>query len=297
MVITDRFGFLNYRRPIDVGDGCVTPLEQFEEGLRFINTYGNRDGYIYPPLVRTVELDAHMQEAGIVPNSERPASVFELPLSHEVRVSNPVGVDDSRDEDVGLLVHLLAFFFGTRLQFEGWRFDGRVPTSPNSLLYAADVPQHFVSWVYSAWKEWNPDLRRRYINILYMHARSASCLWDWERFMYQYMVFDAIYRFHTVKGGPVLKGHKERLVGMCREFGVREEPDVLAEIYRLRNDLFHEALWHEQTPGRGRIVDHNTEEWLSNLNTRLIVGIAGYRNKFSRSGWWFFGWQNFDKFE
>jgi len=53
MQLTEKFGFLNYPAELDFGHGRIVPLADFESGRQFIETYGNRDGYLYPPFVRS----------------------------------------------------------------------------------------------------------------------------------------------------------------------------------------------------------------------------------------------------
>ena len=297
MEIVEQFGFLNYPKELNFGHGQIAPRADFEASLKFVEKYGNRDGYIYMPQVRTYCGD--FSEAGVselVPNTERPAQVFDLPMSHDLIIRDPIDLKDVRHADAGLIVHLLAFFFGTRLQFMGWSFDGRVPTKPtNSLHFKEDVPEHFVTFTYAKWRTWSTALQRRFINIIYMHGRAHSCLWEWERFIYQYMVFDAIYKFHTELGGQSVKKHGRRISELCQEYGVPENKDLIDKISKLRNDLFHEALWDGNTPGLRGGEAFLMEKWLGNLNSRLIVALTGYRNDFTRRGWWFFGWQPFDR--
>jgi hypothetical protein len=72
---------------------------------------------------------------------------------------------------------------------------------------------------------------------------------------------------------------------------------VLNKMYDLRNQLFHEALWNNQTPGQGSSDARLIEKWLAKMNDQLIVAITGYKNKFTGRGWWSFGWRPFDKYE
>ncbi|WP_141699087.1 hypothetical protein [Candidatus Thiosymbion oneisti] len=130
-----------------------------------------------------------------------------------------------------------------------------------------------------------------------MHGRAKSCDWEWDSFIYQYIVFDAIYKFHVLTGQNKIQGHKNRLYGLCNFYGIKYEAKHIENIYRLRNDLFHEALWNGSTPGYSIGDARLSAKWLENLNSRLIVSLAGYKNGFSSSGWWFFGWQLFEKYE
>ncbi|WP_141699088.1 hypothetical protein [Candidatus Thiosymbion oneisti] len=166
----ESFGFLKYPQSIDFEGGRIMLAEEYEDGLQYIKENLNRDGFMYPPLVMTVELNLNtLKPEKYIPHTERPASVFSLPKSHDLYIENPIGCDDLRFEDAGFLMHNLGFFFGTRLQFIDWMFDGKVPIeSKNSFVYADDVPPHYLSFTYQKWREWNKELRKRFVNILYI---------------------------------------------------------------------------------------------------------------------------------
>jgi hypothetical protein len=129
MTFSDLFGFLSYLETLEFDGGRIEPVLDFQEGLRFIEKFENLDGYIYPPTIKSVELDlATMDHVRNIRKSDKPANLFSLPASHSLKIANSLSGDKLRYGDSGLLVHLLAFFFGTRLQFSDWRFDRKVPT-------------------------------------------------------------------------------------------------------------------------------------------------------------------------
>jgi len=285
------FGFLNYPQILAFDGGKIEPVREFEEACAYIDTYANRDGFIYPPEVTTVQFNSFDNEEGEeIQNSKRPAAVFSLPASHSLVIDNPM-----HGEDAALIVHLLGFFFGVRLQLSELRFDGKVPVKPmNNFSYQADVPADFISHVYREWKTWDKDLRTRFINILYMHGKAKSCEFDWDQFIYEYMVFDTIYKFHASRGGAKAACHKDRFNILCDAFLIPKHTDEIDRIYKQRNELFHEALWFGNTPGMG---GNGLLEvmWLRKLNARLIVAMTGYENEFPRSRWNTMGWDSFDK--
>jgi len=84
-----------------------------------------------------------------------------------------------------------------------------------------------------------------------MFSRSPSYEWDWEEFMIQYMVLDACWKMGERLCGLKCMGHKDRATRLMEHFSIRPEDYSfdLAEMVRLRNDLFHEALWFRQRPG------------------------------------------------
>lgn len=256
----------------------------------------SEDGFIYPPCDIREGVDTIT--GGSIRIAGKPASVFYLPASHVLQIKKPISEKRFRFEDGALIIHLLGFFFETRLQFYDWRFDGRVPIKQSGLFrYRGSVPRHFISLVYNKWKTWKNDARNRYINILYMYRRARSLEWEWEEFINQYLVFDAIYKLHLALGGKRAGRHKDRFVMLCDEYSIRYELDQIDSISERRNELFHEALWDGGTPGLKFSDSFQLAGWLSRLNSRLIVAIAGYQNEYSKSAWWYMGSELFDKFE
>jgi len=135
-----------------------------------------------------------------------------------------------------------------------------------------------------------------------MHGKAKSCEWEWDEFLYQYMVFDAIYRFYVMLGNEKIQGgHKKRLEGLCKHFNIKYEPVCITQIYDLRNDLFHEALWCGGTPclQKKQSDSHLIPKCLERLNSQLIVAVIGYENNYSMSASWSdldFRGETFDKF-
>jgi hypothetical protein len=182
MSFADFFGFLDYPDTLEFDGGRIESVPEFQEGLEYIKRYGNLDGYIYPPTIRSAELNpSTMEPMRDIPNSHKPAPLFSLAASHSLNIENPIAKDNPRNGDAGLLVHLLAFFFSTRLQFSDWRFDGKIPIKRmNSFSHASDVPSSFISHVYQQWRILSDELRTRYVNVLYIHGKAKSCEWEWD---------------------------------------------------------------------------------------------------------------------
>ena len=295
MQYSEDFGFLEYPKLLEFEGGKIVPFADFTERYAALKKCINKDGFYYPPQIKEVRLDPKtLEPKSTLPHSQKPASVFRLPPSHKLYI-NDLSAENDRT-DAALIIYLLGFFFRTRLQFCDLRFDGKVPLKGiKSFIYRDDVLSDFVSHTYRVWKLWSSDQRRRFINIVYMHCKARSCEWDWDAFIYRYMVFDAIYKFHTELGNPKINNHISRLVGLCEHYSIRFEMSVLTKIYKLRNELFHEALWDDSTPGYKGGEAYLNAIWLDKLTSRLIVCITGYKNEYSKSGWWAFGWEKFDK--
>jgi hypothetical protein len=300
MPISELFGFLNHPDPIEFDGGRIDPVDSFQERLKWIETSGNKDGYFYPPMTELFECD----DTGIyqtIPKTKKPAQAFRLPASHVLHIEEPLDEENVRHQDAGLLIHLIGFLFGTRLQFSDWRLDGKVPIEYKNYLYCTpDTRSDFISNIYKNWKALLFEQRIYYINILYMHGKAKSCNWEWDEFIYQYMVFDALYRFYVNQGNKQAKGHKDRFYKLCEHFKIDYLDERINQIYDLRNNLFHEALWDNGTPGlqKKSETSHLIVKCLDRLNSKLIVTSLGYNNNYSMSANWcdlYFRGETFDK--
>lgn len=236
-----------------------------------------------------------------VEKSERPASVFSLPASHEITVASPLGTFDSVPGDVALVMYLLAFVYGTRLQLAEWRFEGRVPVKPvNNIYVTDDICLDFLEHTYGWWRGLSEDQRSRFINVLYVYTRARSLEWEWDAFIYQYMTFDALYRLYadlhpSTQHNSI--GHRQRFRVLLGAYDMPIDNSLIDQIYMARNQLFHEALWTDSTIGFG---SSDTGAFylpyhLARLNDRIICNLIGYRNEYAGSVWWAMGTFLFDK--
>jgi hypothetical protein len=180
---------------------------------------------------------------------------------------------------------------GFRLQFEDWWFDGRLPMFPRRwrLPLPHELETRLLSDAYRAWRGWPSAERVRYTNLLYMHVRSATYRWDWERFTVNYMVLDGCYKMALrLNRVSEVKRHRERLSKMLQAFGMSVHADA-EEIVTFRNDLFHEALWAGGQPGTGSRIGPKYADHLSRINDRLLFALAGYSGPYLGSAWWDIG--------
>lgn len=114
------FGFLKNPISGSFSGVALAPLPDHAERLEWFEEESNRDGFFYPPQMATYELAPKTHEKKRkIERSERPASVFHLPESHDLNIGNPAGVVGSPFADDALIIHLLAFVYGTRLQVSG----------------------------------------------------------------------------------------------------------------------------------------------------------------------------------
>ncbi len=294
------FGFLQI--PLEGGFSGVeiTPLSDHKDRLAWLNRHSNQDGFFYPPQVSTYEIDlVTRKRRKKVEKTTRPASVYHLPASHQIFINAPVSPVDNSFGDEALIIHLLAYVYGTRLQLVKWRFDGRVPIKPvHSISITEQTCLDFLKHTYAWWQKLTGDQRIRFVNILYVHTRARSLEWEWDAFIHQYLTFDALFRLHTeIRPSKSKISHRERLTVMCREYGIRNNPGLLDKIYLARNELFHEAMWTGSAIG----FDSADKDafylpyHLARLNARIISSMVGYTNEYVGSAWWAMGTFLFDR--
>lgn len=294
MKYSDYFGFLDLDKKIKFDGGAIKPVDEYSRSKEWIDEYKNDDGFIYPPQIETVILNPRtMEKESVKPKTKRPASVYLLPASHEIILDTTI----DRNSDAGFIIHLLAYIFGTRLQFHDWWHDGRVPIkSTHNCIFTIECIEDFFSKSYRTWRSWSEDHRKWFVNVLIMHSRAPSYEWDWERFTIEYMVFDGAYRLSKDLYGCVAKGHKDRFNSVFNKFGIQFDDIKINEIYTLRNELFHQALWDGGQPcTRSSDSTFYHQYNLSRINNRLIPALLGYNNKYIGSPWWCMGSFKFDK--
>lgn len=184
-------------------------------------------------------------------------------------------------------MYLAGYLFGYRLQFYDWWFDGRINLkSSHNVNISDETVSDFFSKSYAAWKPLRPEARKSFTNILYMISRSEMYEWDWERFMINYMTFDACYAHAEERREVRSPTHKGRFEVMCKRYGLYFDAAMVNKIVELRNDLFHEALWDGDRPcSSGGQSSFELTEFLRGINQRLIPALLGYSTKYIGSRW------------
>jgi hypothetical protein len=284
---SDAFGFLPIPRAIIFDRGAAEPLPTLSSDIaNVMHQLTHRDGYRYPPQENALAVEVFTPLGG---QTERPAHLHQMPSSHVLRlVTRPAETAAPfRLGDGAFLIQFIALIFGYRLQFESWWFDGRLPMFPRRwrLPLQSDQDSRLLSAAYSAWRGWPSRERVRFTNLVYMHVRSATYGWDWERFTINYMVLDGCYKMALrLNLVPEIRRHRERLAGMLQAFGMPIHADA-AKIVAFRNDLFHEALWDGGQPGTGSRIGPKYADHLSRINDRFLFALTGYRGPYLTADW------------
>lgn len=288
IVVRDRFGFLPCEYAIEFEGGTISPVPNYDEGLTLVEQYTHEDGFLYPPLGWRVN-----ESGEEVLKTRRPAHLHPVTASHELSLHFSGTTEDLRRGPGGIVIRLLAYLFGVRLQFEGWWLDGRVPMrSTHSIHVNKAVAGDFLSNCYQIWRKW-PERKQKLIsNLLFMHSRAPSYEWDWERFMVEYLVFDGCWNL----SGLVAKKHRDRIQILCDKWCIPTDVALIDRIVVLRNDLFHETFWDKSQPCTGVSSEAFLQAYnLRRLNQRLIPALLGYNNSYVQTSWWALGTCLFEK--
>lgn len=184
------FGFLDYPHKINFKIGEIVPVEDFKSIKTQVDKWKHQDGFIYPSYSWIADKNGGKKE-----NTERPAPLWRPPPSHILVLEDDRNKDDLMKSNGLFILYSLAYLFGTRLQFCDWWFDSRIPLkSKHHVHLKGETIEHFMSTCYSTWSTWNDKKRTLMSNLLFMHTKTPSYQWDWERFTIEYMVNDACYR-------------------------------------------------------------------------------------------------------
>lgn len=290
----DKIGFFPYNEPIQFYNGGIYPLDNFKEIEAEIFDEANKDGFYYPPNVHTVSQSHEVVDRKlvtkekVVQNSKRPAHIFKMPPSHEIKIIKPVFGEEAKKWDGLFLTYLVAFHFGIRLQFFDWWFESRVPISiKRDFVTTHSTTENFIDRAYENWSNVCDDARQRITNLLFMQTKIRSYEWDWERFIISYMVFDGCYKYLNKYLGVKSSSHRGRLQAVIDYYGMQYNEDLVSRIVELRNDLFHESLWDGGQPcNSGSTFSCSATSNLSWLNARVIAALLGYKGKYIQSCWW-----------
>jgi hypothetical protein len=296
-VIRYRFGFLNRKLTHRFDGGEIALVSEFDQNENWIERYAHTDGFLYPPTTRSRNSKGNRSS-----NSDRPAHLHRLPASHELRLTTNSPSSDNHRSHASFIMQLVAYLHGTWLQFADWWFDSRVPLNgTHNIHFATKTAEHFLSHAYTKWQGWPDKARTRFTNVLFMLNRAPSYEWDWEHFLIEYMVFDACVKTTKDLGllSPSGKGALKQASQfdlLCSTFGLRQKDNLRDDMVRLRNDLFHEALWDGGQPGAAKTPSsYFSPLHLRRFNQRLILAILAYNNDYVKSAWWSMSQSSFQK--
>lgn len=275
MGYVDHFGFLYNELEVEVECCKISLTKEYNTGREFVDKYLDKDGFVYLPTEK-----------------DKPSMLHKMPVSHTIEINNEKSEQYNRLHEAGLFINCLSFLCGTRLQFHDWWFDARVPIKISNWMWPhpKSIPE-FLQCAYEYYKNQDEYDKNLLNNIFYMHSRFYTYVWEYEKVLFEHMVFEALYRInlHNHKesiNALVKAGIKNKLKVLCELFGMEYDEDVIKRITKLRNELVHESLWDGVTPGTkgsNDIFPAVAGDILYRLNSRIICCTIGYFNQYSKS--------------
>lgn len=277
----DRFGFFRHDFKLRIGPYMIAPVKNHKAVAKGINKRVY-DGFLYPPMIYANN------------NAVKPHHVYWCHPSHTISLANKKQLaKDFREKDGRLIIFLLGFLYGSRAMFHDWKFDTRLPMRQDGIaIFNYNELEIVVNNVYSEFLTWVHEAQDLFMSILYINSRNPAYEWDWEQFIMEYAVTDALWRFFTHHSSfPVVfkkrePPHKERIKELCKGFDVLYNQFEIENIVNYRNEIFHEARWNKEIFGfstDGALVDALFN--LRKLNQRLILAAGGVKSVFTRSDW------------
>lgn len=294
------FGFLEYPHNICFEGGCICLIDDYKQSLQLINELIHKNGFLYPLEVKTYTT-CKGEEDKEVPHTRRPAQLYPLPPSHNILFEAKENYIELREYSGSFIIYILSYLFGTQLQFCDWYVSSKIPIRrPRFFIISKKTLERFLSHAFTEWKRWDRKQQVHYNNLLYMHSRAPSYQWEWERFMIEYMVFDGLYDLTCqINQEKVNKAktvyfpkkniapHKGRFQILCEVYDICYLDKEVDKIYKLRNELFHKALYGGAKPSfKGSSQLFSAPFFLRQLNQRILPAALGYKNQFINNTPW-----------
>lgn len=218
----------------------VTPLEGID---RAISTVRSRPefcgGWIYPPA-------KHPAAPSV------PTEWFALPPTHRIETRKSAGAGQGRTD---FAVLILGWLRGMRLMRTGWGHLQRTAGTPGQLVDFVLLPGTATAVLERADEYWRMHRGGRTVRTLVaaLHYFLVGQCYPTpvDRFMMQYIAFDALVKVHTP---PKNLRHSDRFRFLIDQLGLKTPTWARAarnspRIVRLRNELFHEAKFDQQPVG------------------------------------------------
>lgn len=288
----DRFGYLPVKFTAEWSAGSVEPDEGFKEAREWVEANTNRDNFLYPPIVHQRSWKPETEASGDrVLDTERQALLHRLPVTHEIRIPGATGDPKAQRRGLaGFVMHFLGLIFGYQCQFEDWWVDRRVQMRSDT--DASPHPAHASQLLQPAvetWTGWDEEARYLATNALFFNLRAPGYEWEWERFQASYQVTDAGWWLALQTGQVSVQDrppHSQRIRILCDQLGLHWDDELVGKIVRLRNELFHEALWHGKHPTEaGERWLFHMDIYLRNFNVRLFLALLGVETDFVHTPW------------
>lgn len=279
----------------------VEPLPNYDDVIARWRAWGADNRWVIPPMTARMVERRDPRTGRVartrIPGSMQQAIVWRVPPSHRLRYARRGWLDrDKASQGIApFLIYLVGSLYGVELQQHGWGISGRqhkrteglFVVRPNAL---GGVLAHAAAW----FPRQRRDLQRTAIGMLYLHNHVPSLHWDWERFAWQYVAFDAAWRLarrtRRIADPPRGRGrdwpHAQRFPIFAKKLGIKSATRPFRQWVRLRNELLHQAIWGRNMPGhQPQQIARQAYLPLRSFTTLAILAALGYRGASLRGNW------------
>ncbi|MFX4278448.1 hypothetical protein ACOL3G_11285 [Aliarcobacter butzleri] len=189
---------------------------------------------------------------------------LKLPSSHTLKIKGK-GVND--EYFLYYLVHVIGFYFDQWLMPNTYWFDGAIKFNTMEIKEAQihnleDLIEKSIKNYKSIPK--NCKYKNTLISALYSYNSYKKFIWEFEWLFELYKSFDALWQYSTccLKNEELIhqhqllektkSKHERRLIAVYNFLEIQESElsiDILDKVYKLRNELIHEARWDGEILG------------------------------------------------
>ncbi|NPE30664.1 hypothetical protein HNV12_22450 [Methanococcoides sp. SA1] len=298
-MITDKFGYLPEPLEIDFSFGKIYPIANYDEIKQDVLSSAYNKKFIFPPnIVKTkipeslrlskIDKNTDMSSWEEIPNTERPSLMMHLPATHIIEL-NLKDKYEMRDKYGSFFINLCGFIYGTRVQFYNWKIDNKARVSNRSGFHA---PNNSIINLFEnaskTIKTFDDEYLKRITNILFIYLRSLSEEYEWLEFSLLYMVFDSCYKlaydYYDLEKKRI--PHANRLKVLAEKFKIIVDEDEFDTFVTYRNNLFHEALWRDESPGKTNISSFYIHIlFFQSFVSKIIAALTGYDGPYISNVW------------
>ncbi|RXK12183.1 hypothetical protein CP965_10415 [Halarcobacter mediterraneus] len=265
-----KFGFLPYKFNINNEIFEINTLSSIEESFNCFKSRLIKDNsdYVYYPNYK---------------------EQLRLPSSHILKLKNKK-INDKYF--LYYLIHVIGFNFNQWVMPDNYWFDGTVKL--NSIEIKEIQENYLEDLIKSSIKSYQSipqdcKYRNTIISALYSYNSYKKFKWEFEWLFELYKSFDALWQYSTccLKNNELIKQHmllkkeikskhERRLKTVYKFLEISESKlpnNILDKIYKLRNELVHEARWD------GEIIGHK----LSDKKTFMaVIQFSSFVRKFMK---------------
>jgi hypothetical protein len=188
----------------------IVTVDNFDSIYHEISNTMDRQGYIYPPIVREKwnqrkSFGVHEEKIG----PEKEADLFKTESTHILMRHNGSITDEIKKTDGTFLLGILGIVYDGIYQFEGWWHIDRASVQPRPIadirngevekwgddVYTAkDELSDMFAVAFDKWKVLGLQQKRFLLNAIYFHLRACIHRWPYEAFFADYISIDALWK-------------------------------------------------------------------------------------------------------